>query len=322
MKAQLTLVVLVVVVALAGGWWVLSVPAEGPVLTGYVEGEALYFAAPWAGPLARLAVERGDQIEAGAQLFQIDSSIATAQLRQAEAALAAARARVEDLYKGERPQQLAVLAAQRTAARATLQEARTERERTLTLTERGALPAARLDQVLADYDRAEARVDEITNQLAAARLGARTDQVVAAEAEVVRAQAVLTEARLRLEQLAPSTPTAGRVEETFFAEGEWVPANQPVLSVLPSHRITIRFFIPQADLPRYPTGQIVRFWCDGCGPAQEARILRISSRPEYTPPVIYSRDSRDRMMFLAEALPVERESLSPGQPIDVLPVED
>jgi len=78
--------------------------------------------------------------------------------------------------------------------------------------------------------------------------------------------------------------------------------------------------VPEASLPAYRPGRMVSFTCDGCRP-QSARIAYVSPRAEFTPPVIYSRENRDRMVFLVEATPERPRELAPGQPVDVTPLE-
>jgi HlyD family secretion protein len=108
------------------------------------------------------------------------------------------------------------------------------------------------------------------------------------------------------------------VEEVFFHAGEWAAANQPILSLLPDERIKLRFFVPERSLAAYRVGRAIRFACDGCPKGLTARIDFVSPRPEFTPPVIYSREARDRLVYLVEARPSVR--LNPGQPVDVEPL--
>jgi HlyD family secretion protein len=105
----------------------------------------------------------------------------------------------------------------------------------------------------------------------------------------------------------------------FFQQGEWAPANQPILSLLPDERIKLRFFVPETQLSAYRTGAVVHFACDGCARGLTAQINYIAPRPEFTPPVIYSREARDRLVYLVEARPSVR--LNPGQPVDVEPLK-
>ena len=103
----------------------------------------------------------------------------------------------------------------------------------------------------------------------------------------------------------------------FFQKGEWAVANQPILALLPDDRIRIRFFAPEQTLSAYAIGRKVRFGCDGCAGGMTATITYVSPRPEFTPPIIYSRQARDRLVYLIEAQPSVR--LNPGQPVDVAP---
>jgi HlyD family secretion protein len=118
----------------------------------------------------------------------------------------------------------------------------------------------------------------------------------------------------------PVAPAAGRIEDVYFQPGEWAAANQPVVALIPDDRVRVRFYVPERDIARYPVGTRVQFSCDGCKAGLSAVINYVSPRPEFTPPVIYSRESRDRMVFLVEARPGSGATLIPGQPIDVVPV--
>lgn len=318
---RVLLLLVVIAIAAAGGrWWLEHRVAATPVLAGYIEGEALYLAGPVAAALAELDVERGDRVAAGQGLFVIDRQAAEAALEAARAAAAAAQARLEDAQKGMRTEEMAVIEAERDAAMARLEEARLELDRVRPLVERGATSRARLDEAEAAFRTADAQMAQVTRQLDAAGLGARADQIAAAEAEAEQAQAAVSEAEVRLAQLSVAAPDAGLVEDVFFRQGEWVPASQPVLALLPDERVSIRFFVPQASVADYRPGHEVTFACDGCGAPRAARITFVSPRVEYTPPVIYSQESREKLVFLVEAMPVDPTGLAPGQPVDVTPL--
>lgn len=286
-------------------------------LSGYVEGEPLYPASPVAGRLVELGVQRGDDVEAGEKLFAVDPAQTKAALDQAAAEAGAARALAADARRGQRPAELGVIEAQLRAARAVLNEADTTLKRIQPLTEAGAASRAQLDSALASRATALANVQAFEKQLEAARLGARSDQAQAAQDRVHQAEAALGAAEARLSDLSPAAPTSGRIEDVFFQPGEWVPANQPILALIPDDRVRLRFFAPQNGIAAYAVGSEVSFTCDGCADDLKAKITYVSPRPEFTPPVIYSREARDRMVFLVEALPVSSQGLTPGQPIDV-----
>jgi HlyD family secretion protein len=314
-------VLLVSAVALAGFLIFGRGVNAGGTLSGYVEGEALYPASPLSGRLVQINVQRGDVVAAGAPLFVIDPAQGEAAREQAAADVAAAKALAADARRGQRPAELGVIEAQLASARAVLNEAETSLARVRPLTEAGAASKASLDQAVAARDTARANVRSIEKQLQVARLGARADQREAADERVRQAEAGLAAAAARLSDLSPTASSAGRIEDVFFQQGEWVPANQPVLAMIPQDRVRLRFFVPQADVARYAVGSEVRFSCDGCERDLAATISYVSPRPEFTPPVIYSREARDRMVFMVEARPVKAEGLVPGLPIDVRRLE-
>jgi HlyD family secretion protein len=292
---------------------------RGPeLLTGYVEGEPLYLAAPVAGTVKAMYVVRGQPVAAGARLFVIDPLQSQASRDQAAAEVAAAQAQAQDARKGQRPVELAVYAANIAAAEARAAEAQASLRRVATLAGKGFASKAALDDARANAQTATAQVTAARRQRDAAALGARDDQVRAADARVSQARAGLTGAQARLSEVAPASPGAARVEDVFFQQGEWAPANQPILSLLPDARIKLRFYVPQRSLSAYRPGVVVRFACDGCASGLTAQVNYISPRPEFTPPVIYSRGARDDLVYLVEARPSVR--LNPGQPVDVTPL--
>lgn len=153
-----------------------------------------------------------------------------------------------------------------------------------------------------------------------AAMGARQDAISQAEQQALQAGGGLSEAEARLGQLSPTAPVAARVEEIFFQPGEWAGANTPVMALLPDSEVKLVFFAPEAEMARYRPGGTVRFSCDGCGGARRARISWVSPRPEFTPPVLYSRASRDRLVYRIEARPEQAATLNPGLPVDVTPL--
>ena len=99
-----------------------------------------------------------------------------------------------------------------------------------------------------------------------------------------------------------------------------------MVALLPPGSVRARFFVPEGELAGITLGQRVWIECSGCGAPMAARIDRVATQPEYTPPVIYSNAQRARLVFLVEALPDAGEGaarLKPGQPLDVrrAPVE-
>jgi HlyD family secretion protein len=105
----------------------------------------------------------------------------------------------------------------------------------------------------------------------------------------------------------------------MFKPGETVPANVPVVSIVPDGEVKVRFYVPQARVAAYKPGRKVAIACDGCASGMTATVAFVASEPEFTPPVIYSLDARQKLVFMVEAVPSEPRALAPGQPIDVAP---
>jgi HlyD family secretion protein len=133
-----------------------------------------------------------------------------------------------------------------------------------------------------------------------------------------QARAALVKAERRLAEMAPKAPADAIVEDTMALPGDFLAAGTPVVSLLPPDRIKLRFFVPGQSLAAAQVGRIVSFRCDGCPAGLRARIVFVSPRAEYTPPVIYSVGSREKLVYMIEAVPVDAPvRLRPGQPVDV-----
>ncbi len=312
----------VTVLALAGaaGWYMTRPDPEAGWL-GYVEAETLYVAAPVSGRLAARPVERGASVAAGAPLFQLDPESTDAETARAAAQLSAAEAEAADLAAArQRQAELDVSRAAAAAAAAQLTRTQHDFDRIDALAARGFASRAQLDAARAARDSASASLAQARAQIAAGELTAgRTEQIAAARAQVAGAQAGLRGQLQRQREIAPVAPEAGVVEQTFFNPGEWVPANSPVVSVLPDARRKLRFYVPEGEVAKLRPGAAVSFSCDGCGDAKrQATVSYISPRAEFTPPVIYSERARSKLVFMVEArLEAGDKPLPPGLPVSV-----
>jgi HlyD family secretion protein len=287
--------------------------------TGYVEGEALRLGPGRAGRLDTLMVERGAMVSAGDALFVVDAQLEQAVLSEAQARLSAAEARLADLRKGSRDEEIAVRQAQLAQAEsaAALSAAQLRRQRDLF--GRDAVSRDALDQAETAAQRDRARVDELRGAIRVAGMAARDDALRAAEDEQRAAAAVVVQAQAQLTEKAVPAPAAGTIEEIYYRAGEWISAGQPVLALLPPENRHLRFFVSEAELGSLRIGQGLRAHCDGCDGAIEASIRHIAASAEFTPPVLYSREQRAKLVYRVEAQPRVQDAarLRPGQPVDI-----
>lgn len=276
-------------------------------------------AAPFAGTLQKLAVQRGTQVAAGAPLFALESENEIAARRQAEQQLQAAQARLGNLKTGKRPPEVATVAEQLRQAQAARELSAANLRRQESLFKSGFISKAALDDVRTQLQRDDAAVGQLQASVATAKLPARPDEIRAAEADAAAANDALAQADWRLSQRAVAAPAAARVSDTYFVVGDWVPAGGVVASLLPAGNVKVRFFVPETELGRVKAGQTVNFSCDGCGSPMSATITFVSDRAEFTPPVLYSKENRAKLVYLVEAKPAAEVAakLNAGQPVDV-----
>jgi HlyD family secretion protein len=138
-----------------------------------------------------------------------------------------------------------------------------------------------------------------------------------AEAAMRSAQARLNSSQTKLARRKAFSPAVGTVQQIYFRVGELVPAGRPVVAILPPGNMKVRFFVNEAMLPRIALDETVNIQCDGCPGGLTARVSFIARTAEFTPPVIYSLEERNKLVFMVEALPEKPEALRVGQPVTV-----
>jgi HlyD family secretion protein len=287
---------------------------------GYIEGEFVLLASPYAGQLQKLYVRRGDRVENGKAVFALEQEAERAARLEAEERLKSAQARLENLKVPRRPPEIEAIRGQLEQAKAARELSVSQLKQRQRLFKEGFIAQAQLDEALSAVHRDAGRVEEAEGQLKNALMPlGRASERAAAVGEMKAAQAALAQAAWRLEQKSVGSPVTGLVQDTFFVEGEWVPAGRPVASLLPPGNVKARFYVPESVVGSISAGKSVEIRCDGCAAPISAKLTYISSQAEYTPPVLYSKESRNKLMFLVEARPdpADGGKLRPGQPVDV-----
>jgi HlyD family secretion protein len=308
---RLLIVVVVLAVVAVAVWLFLKSHGHKTdnAFTGYVVSQDVYMASPISGTLTSVAVQRGQRVTAGQALFRIDPTVRAAATDQARAQISGSQAQVDE-------QQAALVQARANVAAAQADADRNEVEvKRLTAAQRekaGSVAQLQIDQAQAAYQGALSKRDA-----AKAQVQSGTAAIAAAQAQVRQAQAGLTSAQQQLNDLAPVAPIAGRVEDVMFKPGESVAPNAPVVSIVPDGEVKVRFYVPETLVNAYRPGKQVVIHCDGCPAGMTATVDFVASSPEYTPPVIYSLDARQKLVFQVEAIPSNPTALVIGQPMDV-----
>ena len=294
--------------------------APSTTVYGYVEGEYVAMAPLEIARVASVAVRRGDHVEAGAVIARLESADAELALREAAARLAQVEAELADLKRGRRPEEIDVVAATLASARAQQVDAERARERRRDLLARKVASQAEFDQAVTAADVAAARVRELEANLAVAGLPARDDAIRAAEGRLAQARAAVATAEWRLSERTLKASRPGRVTDLVRRPGEVAGPQAAVVSFLPDGAVKLKLFVPEPAFATIALGAELAVRCDACGPGLHARVTHVAAEPEFTPPVIYSLETRAKLVHLVEARPegAALARLQPGQIVDVV----
>ncbi|WP_421512427.1 HlyD family secretion protein (plasmid) [Enterobacter sp. JS8-1] len=290
------------------------------LIQGYVEGDFMYISSSGQGVLNILDVKKGDEVQLGALLFALENESETQQLLQAQHQFNTEQATLTDLRSGRRKTELDVLRAQLRGAVAAKELANSKLIRNEKQVASGAVSTFDLETYRADFHQKAAVVEELKNRLSAEELPARDAQQQAQTARAKAALAVLNRSRWILDQMTRYAPRRARVFDTFYQPGEWVPAGSPVVSLLAPGKLKIRFFVSAAQLSQVKTGKTIRIILQPNSAPLAATIDYISPEAEYTPPIIYSNERKDKLVFLVEAKTEQShaDDLHPGMPVSVV----
>lgn len=286
---------------------------------GYIEGDYLYISSSVGGKVVKKHVDRGDWVDKDTLLFELDPEPERSQYLEAQSRFLAAEALFEDKTRGQRPPELAAIEASIDRAESALSFSRKELARVKTLRDREAIAVEKYDAAEAAYERDAAAVAELKERLKVAKLGARSGQLEAARKDMERSKTALDRASWSLEQKKGTAPGQAFVTDVLYHEGEYVPPGYPVAVLLPPDRVKARFFVPEEKLSSLERGQKVSVSLDGSTGSIEGTVRYISPQAEYTPPFIYSKDNRKKLVFMVEVSfrKSDARNLHPGQPVEV-----
>jgi HlyD family secretion protein len=270
-------------------------------LPGYVEADITAVASPVAGTLQQMQVKEGQLVKAGDLLYVLESAQEEAKLAEAQAVKAQASAQSRNLTKGARAAEIESLRAKVRYAEAQLEQAKTQLRRSEQLRNGGFVSDIQTLQERTQVQLAKAQVEDANAALRTAQQAAREDERAAAEAGVERAAAGVAQVEWLLKQKRVAAPVAGVVQELYVRQGEFAQPGATTMTILHSDTLRVRFFVPNDLRPHYLPGAKVKVSVSGCDTPLEATVTRVSARPEYTQPMMFSHELRDRLSFLTEA---------------------
>ena len=296
-----------------------SCAGPAPLAVGYVEGEYVLLAPIEVASVETVSVRRGDRVKSGDAIAVLETSDATIAVAQAEAALAQAEAQLADLQVGRRPEEIAVLEATMVSAQAQKEEAERVLSRLADLLKRGISTQARFRP---GQDRARRRIGD--GRTSASQSRRRQTAGAAGDDQGRRKPGQAGEGRARSGAVAAVQAhhrgTRGRPHRRHHPQSgrpRRAVGAGPVDAARRRDQAHGSICRSKASLS-VKVGSVLDVHCDGCKPGLTARVSYVSPDPEFTPPVIYSLETRQKLVFLIEARPEgEASPLQPGQIVDV-----
>lgn len=285
---------------------------------GYVSATNIYLAAQFAGTLEHLAVKKGDKVKKGDLLFKLDDKPQIFNLNESKALLGQTQASLTDLKKPKRAQELKAIEAQLAQNQAQISLATIRDKRNQTLFDKHVLAKDSLDLAKEHLNELLAKKDQITAELELAKLGAREDKIKSEEFHVKSIKIKIKNLYWNLTKKKMYAPDDGYIFDTYFVESELIPAGRPVISLLTKKNIYIEFFVPLIEFKNLKIGTKVNYnYLSDDNEIHTAEITYISPEAEYIPPLIYSRDNMEKLVFRLKASPLNNNKLIPGLPITV-----
>ncbi|OHD87924.1 MAG: hypothetical protein A3J39_09795 [Sulfuricurvum sp. RIFCSPHIGHO2_12_FULL_44_8] len=293
--------------------------ADTQTYNGYAEGEYINIASTQSGKLDKLFVKRGDQVSLHSNLFALECDSELLALQQAAADLSAAEATLKDYQKGSRPEEIEVLKAQLSQALANADNAAIQLNRNKALYPANAVSKTQLDDSEALAKTTAAKVKELKNTVDVAKLSKRLDQITAQKARIEQLTSAVALAQWKVDEKGVKSRYNALVFDTLYREGEFVPLGGIIIRLLPPENIKIRFFVPQKVSESLRIGHGVAIISRNDGKKISAKVTYISPEAEFTPPIIYSNETKDKLTYMIEAYPdrIDAPFLHPGQPVEV-----
>ncbi len=328
MKNRLKILVPVVLVlgAVAGWYFLRGGDGAGGTLTasGTVEATDADLGFQVPGRVQTISVHEGDDVSAGDELARLDTKELDAAVSGAEAQLEAARARLTELERGARPQELATAEAASRSAAQRAAEASSEADRARTLFAGGAISQQALDRAQTELDVADAAARQAEEQLALVREGARSETIQAQRAAVQQATANVSRAQAALENAVVTAPFSGVVTIRHREPGETVSPGAPVVTLLDPDDRWVRIYIREDEIGLVRLGLAARIVSDTYPDhVYQGEVVYIGSEAEFTPRNVQTAEERIKLVYPVKVRITGDPDfeLKPGIPADVTLIE-
>jgi HlyD family secretion protein len=273
---------------------------RGTGLPGTVERDRIGLVAEASEPIVELAVHEGDRVATGALILRLDPRVGNTQLDQARAQVRAASARLLELTRGARSEEVAQARAQLERAQVQVDSERRELERQKALVARQLVSATAVDRQQLAVDSAEAERKRAAAALLELERGTRSEQIEQARAAASEAEARVAELEVSVARLTLRAPEAAIVDALPYKLGERPAKGQTVAILLADRAPFVRIYVPEPLLAQVHAGTSARVSVDGVKEVLAGSVRFVSSDAAFTPYYSLTARDRSRLSFLAE----------------------
>lgn len=291
---------------------------ESGRIVGELASDRIELTAEMAEPITEILVAEGETVAAGQVLMRQDSTRAVARLAEAEAALGQAQARLDELVRGPRSEQIAAQRAAVEGARDELAFRRSDYARIQEIHSKNLASEELLDRAKAALDAAIANDKLLRAQLQELLTGTTLEELAQAENAVKQAAARRDLAAVDVARHNITAPVDGIADSRLFELGERPNPGQAVMVVLGGEQVYARVYVPEQLRVHVTPGRDATIHVDGLAEAIPGRVRWVASEAAFTPYFALTERDRGHLTYLAKVdLVVSRERLPDGVPVEV-----
>tara|TARA_R110002096_G_scaffold23031_4_gene73590 strand:+ start:27196 stop:28149 length:954 start_codon:yes stop_codon:yes gene_type:complete len=291
---------------------------NGNRVVGELSSDRVEVSADYAEAITSIEVAEGARVSKGQLLLSQDDSRAAANLREAEAALQQAQARLDELVRGPRNESITAARANVEGATQELQFRQAEKSRIESIFQRGLAPEESVDAATAAFDTAQANLKLRLAQLEELLTGTTLEELAQAEQALAQQAARRDGAQLEVARHQLRAPVDGIVDSRLFELGERPIAGGPVLVMLAGKQPHARVYIPEALRVHIKSGDAATIHVDGMASPVAGIVRTVASEASFTPYFALTERDRGRLSYVAKIdIVEERERLPDGVPVEV-----
>jgi len=288
------------------------------LMVGELASDRLELIADVNEPILEILVAEGETVTAGQLILRQDDSRAQARLAEAAAAAQQAQARLDELVRGPRQEQISQARANLDGATRDAAFRQTELQRAKDLLARELASPEFHDRAKANLDTANANLDLRRAQLQELLAGTTVEELAQAEQSLNQAEARRDAAQIDVERHLLRAPADGLFDSRLFEPGERPAAGQPVAIMLGGEQPYARIYVPEHLRVQVSPGLAAEIHVDGLDTPIPGRVRWVASEAAFTPYFALTERDRSRLTFLAKVdIMEDRDRLPDGVPVEV-----